>query len=74
MDAYRFDILTRRLTLVLSRRRSLGLLASLGLPNLISPTLAGAEKKKACPPCKKRKQGKCKKKKPGGTACSGGAC
>ena len=74
MDAYRFDILTRRLTLVLSRRRSLGLLASLGLPNPISPKLAGAEKKKACPPCKKRKQGKCKKKKPGGTACSGGAC
>lgn len=40
---------------------------------------AQADKKKgkkgnACPPCKKRKQGKCKKKLPDGTACSGGTC
>ena len=31
-------------------------------------------KKKPCPPCKKRKQGKCKAKLPDGTACSGGTC
>ena len=32
------------------------------------------KKKKACPPCKTRKQGKCKKKRPNGAACRGGTC
>ncbi len=34
----------------------------------------GAEKKKPCPPCKKRKKGKCKGTLPDGTGCSGGTC
>ena len=75
MRDYRFDLLARSLTRGLSRRRSLGLLASLGLPNLVPLDAAAAKKKKKpCPPCKKRKQGKCKRTLPDGTACGGGTC
>ena len=66
--------LTRRLTRGFTRRRGLGVLASLGLPRLVFPEPAAARKK--CPPCKKRRKGKCKPK-PAGTPCtvpSGGIC
>jgi len=76
MDSDRFDALTQRLTSDLSRRRSLGLLATLALPGLIRPDTAEARKhkKKPCPPCKKRHKGTCKKKLPDGTACARGTC
>lgn len=35
---------------------------------------ADRKKRKACPPCRKRKQGKCKAKVPDGRACPGGSC
>ena len=71
MDADRFDTLSRSLTEFRSRRTTLASLlgGALGLVGL-----AGAEAKKKCQPCKKRKNGKCKGKKPDGTACPGGAC
>jgi hypothetical protein len=74
MDPDRFAALTRRLPHGLTRRRGLGLLASLGLPGLVAPESAAARKKKPCPPCKKRKEGKCKGRKPDGTPCPGGTC
>ena len=73
MDAPRFDSLTRRLSLGLNRR-SLGLLLALSLPPQIPLSAAAAKKKKACPPCKKRKNGKCKGTLPDGTGCAGGTC
>ena len=76
MDGSSFDALTCTLTAAGSRRRALtGLVSStLGLA-LGASSIAEvvAKKKKPCPPCKKRKQGKCKKA-PDGTACSGGTC
>jgi hypothetical protein len=75
MDGSRFDTLTRSLSLAGSRRRALGgvLLGALSL--LGSQTVQeAAKKKKPCPPCKKRKQGKCKKKLPDGTVCREGTC
>jgi hypothetical protein len=69
MDNARFDDLTQRLASTLSRRRSLGLVALLGL-HQVAPVPEAAAKKK-CPPCKKRKQGKCTRNKPDGTACGG---
>ena len=69
MDTDRFDALTR----VLSRRRGLGVLTALGFSVLAAPARTEA-KKKACPPCKKRKKGKCKGTLPDGTACDGGTC
>lgn len=77
MDGSRFDLLTRRLTADLSRRRGLGLLAAIGLASVVSPPQTGAKKKKKkkpCPPCKGRKKSKCKKTLPDGTACDGGSC
>ncbi len=73
MDGFRFDTLARSLTRAGSRRAALtvvlgGALATRGLGT------TEAKKKKACPPCKKRKQGKCKGKKPDGTTCAGGVC
>jgi hypothetical protein len=44
MDADRFDTLTLRLTTGLSRRRTLGLLALLGLPGLGVSGVAAAKK------------------------------
>src|SRR5688500_8295311 len=75
MDGTRFDRLTRTLTTTGSRRRALGGLLSGALGVLSSGAEhTTAKKKKPCPPCKKRKQGKCKKKLPDGTACAGGIC
>jgi hypothetical protein len=73
MDATRFDALTRRITAGLSRHRSIGHLAPLGLLGFASPNEVEAKKKK-CPPCKQRKKGKCKTNLPDGTACPGGIC
>lgn len=77
MDAVQFDAFTQQITARLSRR-SLGLLAALGLRAHPSPDEAEArkrrKKKKPCPPCKKRKKGKCKKRLPDGTPCEGGFC
>jgi hypothetical protein len=75
MDGPRFDTLVRRLSRVNSRRRTLGVmgLGALGLTGLDAKPTA-AKKKKACPPCKKRKKGKCKGTLPDGTACDGGTC
>ena len=73
MDALHFDALTRRLTLRLSRRRGVAILATVGLPRIVAPDAVAAKKK--CPPCKKRnKQGRCKKKRPDGKSCPGGTC
>src|SRR5688500_6811147 len=75
MDGTRFDRLTRTLTTTGSRRRALGGLLSGALGVLSSGAEhTTAKKKKPCPPCKKRKQGKCKKKLPDGTACQSGTC
>lgn len=75
MDAPHFDALTRRLTIGLSRRRSLVLFGILGLGGLDSSDVAAKnKKKKRCPPCKKRKKGKCKGTLPDGAPCPGGSC
>jgi hypothetical protein len=57
-----------------SRRRAIGVLSASTLGLLATRTEEAAAKKKPCPPCKKRKDGKCKKKKPDGTLCAGGTC
>lgn len=72
MDPNHFDTLTRALTSAHSRRGALatalaGVLATLGADHI-------AAKKKACPPCKKRKTGKCKGTLPDGAGCKGGTC
>jgi hypothetical protein len=79
MDDSRFDSLARSLGTAGSRRRALGGLLAGTLGLLGSRTEHAAAKKKPCPPCKKRKQGKCKKKLPEGTGCTdssgrGGTC
>jgi hypothetical protein len=79
MDDHRFDALTTRLASGLSRRRSLGLLAGLGMgAGVLGDEAAGKrkkkKKKKPCPPCVGRKKGKCKKRLVDGTACTGGTC
>src|SRR5688572_9014016 len=74
MDDSRFDSLTRTLSTAGSRRHTLGGLLAGAFGLLGTQTEQVAAKKKPCPPCKKRKQGKCKKKLPDGTACSGGTC
>lgn len=73
MDNNQFDTLTARLADGLSRRRGLVAIATLGLGALSGPDGVGAKKKKACPPCKRRKKGKCKPQ-PDGTACGNGIC
>ena len=78
MDAHRFDALTTRLAVGLSRRQSLGLIGVLGATVAGGATGADAgknqRKKKPCPPCVGRKKGKCKKRLADGTACAGGTC
>ena len=83
MDGFHFDILTRQITTRLSRRTSVGGLAALGLLALLglrAPVASAAKhkgdkkKKKTCPPCKKRKNGKCKGNQLVGTPCAGGTC
>ena len=74
MDAHHFDSLTCTLTAAGSRRRVLGATLAGMLGTLWRDTTVA--KKKACPPCKRRKKGKCKPK-PAGTPCTallGGAC
>jgi hypothetical protein len=83
MDVYRFDALTRALSDVHSRR-SLGRflssialggpLALLGVAEVNAGKHKHKKRRKKCPPCTKRKQGKCKGKKSDGTACPGGTC
>jgi hypothetical protein len=81
MDDARFDALTRSLTRGTTRRGLGRLLGGLTLGGplaslLTSPkTAAKQKKKKSCPPCKKKKDGKCKTNKPDGTLCeNGGSC
>jgi hypothetical protein len=76
MDGIRFDTLTRALTAAGSRRHAVttALIGGLSLALGASSVEDAAAKKKPCPPCKKRKQGKCKKKLPDGTGCPGGSC
>ena len=76
MDGPTFDVLTRSLSTTRSRRRAVvaELTGVLGQALASAGEDAAAKKKKPCPPCKKRKQGKCKKKLPDGTACGGGTC
>src|SRR5678815_5270637 len=74
MDPVRFDALSRSLTIAGSRRRVVATLAgALGALGLAPADMTEA-RKKACPPCKKRKRGKCKKNLPDGIACAGGTC
>jgi hypothetical protein len=75
MDAERFDILARSLTIG-SRRVALRTILSVALGTTLRTSFAerAEAKKKPCPPCKKRKKGKCKKKLPDGTACPDGSC
>lgn len=74
MDGSTFDTLTRTMTTAGSRRRAIGVLSAGTLGLLATRTEEAAAKKKPCPPCKKRKDGKCKKKKPDGRLCAGGTC
>src|SRR5215208_721024 len=75
LDSNRFDSLTRSLLSGGSRRTLLGTAFAGVLGTLRGSTIeAKKKKKKSCPPCKKRKQGKCKKNKPNGTVCRGGSC
>jgi len=76
MDSSRFDALTKGLSAAGSRRRVLGGLLAGALGTVLSGASAveAAKKKKPCPPCKKRKNGKCRGTLPDGTACSGGTC
>jgi hypothetical protein len=77
MDAEHFDRLTRSLMTPGSRRRALSALLG-GCLGLLGATEIGAkkpnQKRRACPPCKKRKRGKCKGQLPDGTPCAGGTC
>jgi hypothetical protein len=77
VDANRFGSLARILTPTGSRRRALatGFGSVLGIVlGAASVEVPAAKKKKPCPPCKKRKQGRCKKQLPDGTACQSGTC
>ncbi len=77
MEAAHVDSLTKQLTDPRSRRGLLAgaLLAALGMAGgKESDARKKTRKKKSCPPCKKRKQGKCKGNKPDGVACTGGTC
>ena len=79
MDGFRFDDLTRLLAVNRSRHELTRLFGRFTLSgSLALLRMADAEakrkRKKACPPCKKRKQGKCKGNQPLGTPCEGGRC
>ena len=78
MESVRFDALTARLATTLPRRRSVGLLAALGVAGAGLATEVDARKKKkkkckGCTECQACKKGKCKPK-PEGSACIGGLC
>ena len=70
MDGRFVDVLARGLAHGASRRGLL--LGSLGL--LARRTDEVAAKKKPCPPCKRRKQGKCRANLPDSTPCRTGTC
>lgn len=75
MDYSRFDDLTTRLAAGLSRRHGLGAVTAFGIGALLTHEAAAKKhKKKACPPCTKRKKGKCEGVLPDNTACDGGVC
>ena len=81
MDGPHFDALTRSLTAAQSRRGALRALLGGPLGLLGGATVlakrgnGGGNRKKDCPPCKKKKDGKCKANKPDGTVCeNGGTC
>jgi hypothetical protein len=74
MDSDRFDSLARSLLAGLNRRTLLGAAFAGVLGIIRDGTIEAKNKKKKCPPCKKRKKGKCKGKKPDGMACRGGSC
>lgn len=84
MDDARFDDLTRFLTGGRTRRGLGRLLGGLLLGGPLASSLDPAQakkkandndKKKSCPSCKKKKDGKCKANKPDGTTCeNGGTC
>ena len=79
MDADRFDRLSCALSQCLTRRTLTSLLGGLALGNSLlshqdvaQAKKGGSKKKKSCPPCKKRKNGKCKGTQPDGTGCTDG--
>lgn len=79
MESDRFDALTARLAGPLSRRRSVGLFAALGIASTRLADQAEAKKRKkpkkctSCTECQACRKGKCKPK-PEGSACTGGLC
>ncbi|MFN8590418.1 MAG: hypothetical protein U0031_03070 [Thermomicrobiales bacterium] len=72
MDDNRFDLMTRGLATLPTRRSVAGGLVALGLGFVVSPwgdaALAGKQK---CKPCQRKKHGKCRGHKPDGTPCEG---
>lgn len=75
MDNARFDDLTTRLAAGMSRRHGLGAVTAFGIGALFTREAAAKKhKKKPCPPCQKRKNGKCKGILPDNTACDDGVC
>src|SRR5215217_1632571 len=75
MHASPFETLLRSLSLAPSRRTLSRALLGLAFGSAVPVAQrAAAKKKKPCPPCKKRKQGKCKANLPNETPCSGGKC
>jgi hypothetical protein len=72
VDANRFDHLTLVLGEGSSRRRVGLLLAAVGLGASLPVGSETDARKKRCPPCRFKKNGKCKGKKPDGTACGDG--
>ena len=74
LDDVRFDRFIRAVSRAGSRRQALASVL-LGMPGLLLRSHDPASaKKKACPPCRKRKKGKCRGVVPDGTPCPGGTC
>lgn len=71
MDPSRFDTLSRVMTTAGPRRAAIGTILA-GLLIMPGADYGVTRKKKACPPCKRRKQRKCKGSLPEGTSCPGG--
>lgn len=75
MEADRLDALAARVSQALTRRR-VGVAGAALAGGLLLPGEADAKrrKKRPCPPCFGRKQGKCRKQLPDGTPCATGVC
>ena len=80
MDGLDFDTATQRLSSLISRRRSLGVLAVLGAGLLTDEAAADKKRKrkrrrcqKKCPACQRCSKGKCKPARTN-TPCHGGVC